>query len=335
MTYFIRAAALAHYVEVARRHGLEPRRMLGRCAIPLQALDDPEHPIDLERGCLLLEESARSSGVRSFGLEMGEANRLSTLGLLGLLLREEPTLRHALRTVMHYRRLHNDALVLRLEEDGAQALLHIQYAIEGAAGMVQATEQGLAMLVRTLRALQPPDWRPSLLCLMHERQGEAAVYRRVLGSPIRFRAEFNGVAFPAADLDRPMNAADPALALAARQQLDLLLQARGAAGTAQQVRELAMVLLPLGRCSVDQVATHLGVHRSTLHRQLLREGQGFAEILEQVRRSLVQRLLESRARPLIEVSELLGFSSPPAFSRWHRRSFGETALARRTRLAGG
>ena len=63
---------------------------------------------------------------RSFGLEMGEANRLSTLGLLGLILREEPTLRQALQTLLHYRRLHNESLVLRLQEDAGHALLHLE-----------------------------------------------------------------------------------------------------------------------------------------------------------------------------------------------------------------
>lgn len=333
MTHFIRAAALGHYVEVATRHGLNPQRMLRRAGIPPDVLNDPERPIAVERGYQLLEDSANASGVRSFGLEMGEANRLSTLGLLGLILREEPTLRQALQTLLHYRRLHNESLVLRLQEDAAHALLHLEYAaIHSAAPVLQATEQGLAMLVRALRSLMPPDWKPGLLCLMHARQGPAEVYQRVLGAPVRFNAEFNGALFPAKDLDRALHEVDPAMASVGRQQLDQLLQTRGAASTADRVRELAMVLLPLGRCSIEQVTAHLGMHRSTLHRQLLRDGTTFGAILDQVRRQLVRQLIASRQRSLIEITELLGFSSPPAFSRWYRRCFGETAQAQRRRL---
>ncbi|WP_424457859.1 AraC family transcriptional regulator [Ottowia sp.] len=330
--FFIRAASVSHYPEVARRHGLDPRRMLVRAGIPLECLHDPELLIPLERAYRLLEDSVQASGVRSFGLEMGEANQLSTLGLLGLILRQEPTLRGALQTLFQYRTLHNDSLVLRLEEAGDNAVLYMEYAAPGVAGIQQAIEQGLAMLVRSLRSLMP-EWQPKWLNVMHGQLGPREVYQRVLAAPVRFNAEFNGAVFSGRALDRPLQSSDPAMVRQARAQLDHLLAARGAVSTHDRVRELIMVLLPLGRCSIDQVAMHLGVHRSTLHRQLMSEGVGFGEILEQVRKHLAAQLITSSQRSFIQISEMLGFSSPPAFSRWHRHGFGETPQAHRKRGA--
>lgn len=332
MTHFIRAASLGNYPGVAVRHGLNPQRMLSKAGITLDALRNPERLIPVERVYRLLEDSANISGARSFGLEMGEANRLSTIGLLGLILREEPTLRHALKAFIHYRRLHSESAVLRLEEAGRHATLYLEYSVLTDVPTFQAMEQGFATLVRSLRSLMPSDWQPMLLCLMHARQGPAEMYRRVLGSTVRFNTEFNGVVFPRGDLDRPLKTIDPGMARVGRSQLDELLEARGAASTADRVRELVMVLLPLGRCSIEQVAADLGMHRSTLHRQLMQDGQGFGEIMDQVRKNLIRQLIVSPQRSLIEISERLGFSSPPAFSRWHRQCFGETAQTYRKRI---
>jgi AraC-like DNA-binding protein len=331
-TFFVRSASIAHYPEVARRHGLDPRRMLARAGIARECLHDPELLIPLERAYELLEDSAQASGVRSFGLEMGEANQLSTLGLLGLILREEATLRDAVQTLIHYRKLHNDSLLLRLEEDSKDAVLYMDYAGPGGGGLQQAVEQGLAMLVRSVRSLMP-GWQPKWLGLMHGQLGPARIYQRVLAAPVRFNAHFNGAVFPAQALDQSLRPADPAMVRDARLRLDELMAARGAISTRDRVRELAMVLLPLGRCSIEQVAMHLGVHRSTLHRQLASEGCTFGEILEQVRKQMATQLIASSRHSFLQISEMLGFSSPPAFSRWHRHSFGETAQMHRKRTA--
>ncbi|MBS0339118.1 MAG: AraC family transcriptional regulator [Proteobacteria bacterium] len=328
-TFFIRAAAVNRYPEVARRHGLDPRRMLARAGIAHECLHDPELLIPYERAYQLLEDSVQASGVHSFGLEMGEANRLSTLGLLGLILREEATLRDALQTLIHYRKLHNESVMLRLDEAADDAILNMEF-VDCAVGIQQATEQGLAMLVRSLRSLMP-GWQPKWLGLMHGQLGASEVYQRVLAAPVHFNADFNGVVFAAQALDRPLQSGDPAMVRQAKLQLDQLLAARGAISIRDRARELIIVLLPLGRCSIDQVALHLGVHRSTLHRQLAAEGCGFGEILEQVRRRMAAQHIASSQHSLTQISEMLGFSSLPAFSRWHRQGFGETAQAHRKR----
>ena len=331
MTFFIRAASLNHYPEVASRHGLDPYRMLRQAGIALDCLYDPELLIPVARAYGLLEQSAHASGVRSFGLAMGEANQLSTLGLIGLILREEPTLRDMLQALMRYRTLHNESLVLRLEETAENCIVSLEYAAPLDRPVPQAVEQGLAMLVRTLRALVP-QWQAKWLALTHAQLGASAAYQRVLAAPVRFNAEFNGVVFAATELDQSVRTADPAMAQQARAQLDQLLASRGAVSTRDRVRELVMLLLPLGRCSIDQVAVHLGVHRTTLHRQLLREGCVFSDIVEQVRKSTATQLIASSQRSLIQVADMLGFSSPPAFSRWYRASFGEAPNQHRKRL---
>ena len=70
----------------------------------------------------------------------------------------------------------------------------------------------------------------------------------------------------------------------ARQMLEAA-PAGGAADMTSQVRELVVMLLPTGACTIDRAAQHLGVDRRTIHRHLAGEGQTFSRIVEAVRAS--------------------------------------------------
>ncbi|RZL86874.1 MAG: AraC family transcriptional regulator [Variovorax sp.] len=100
------------------------------------------------------------------------------------------------------------------------------------------------------------------------------------------------------------------------------------AGVSDRVREYIVILLPRGHCRADVVAQHMGVDRRTVSRHLSTEGNTFSALVDGVRRELLERYLKEGARPLGEVSALLGFSAASVFSRWHRSQFGVAARSR-------
>src|SRR5262245_32894552 len=101
----IRAAALAHYFEVAEAVGLNPQQPLRRAGLSRRMLVDMEQRIPLVAAVQLLEDSAEASGHADFGLRMAEARRLSDLGALSLLLTHLPNQRAVLQTLVHSRQL--------------------------------------------------------------------------------------------------------------------------------------------------------------------------------------------------------------------------------------
>ena len=114
--------------------------------------------------------------------------------------------------------------------------------------------------------------------------------------------------------------ADPAMARYARQLVESSVGS-ATADVTTQVRELVLTLIGSGRCTVDQVAQHMGVDRRTIHRHLAGEGETFSNIVDSVRKELAARYMKNRNRTLNEVSSLLGFSAPSGFSRWYRKQF--------------
>ena len=91
-------------------------------------------------------------------------------------------------------------------------------------------------------------------------------------------------------------------------------------------------MLPLGRCSVDKVAQHLGVDRRTVHRHLARSGETFSSLVDEVRAELAEGYLQGRRGRFADVADLLGFSQLSSFSRWHKRQSGFSLTERRSGL---
>lgn len=328
MPSLIRSGSLTNYADVARKAGLDPARMLAQYKLPQRCLRDPELRVPIDRVRELLEGSAEASGVEAFGLLMAETRQLSNLGPVGLLVREQPTLRQALQALARYTRLLNEALFLTIEETGDVVVLREELIVGRAGPIRQSTELAIGVVFRMMRAYLGPDWRPRRVCFAHDAPADRSIHERVFGRNIEFGADFNGVVCARSDLERPNRDADPQMARYASQLIDAGL-ARTRPRMIAQVRELIAMLLGSGRCTIDLVAQHLGVDRRTVHRQLNSESQTYSALLDEVRRELAVRYMKNRDRPLAEVSSLLGFSAPSGFSRWYRSQFSVAPSVRR------
>ena len=320
MTDLIRSACLTSYPEIAHSLGLEPLRLLDACGIDRRCLGDPDVKLPADAIGRLLEVSAKAAKVEDFGLRLAETRSLSVLGPVGLLVREEATVRDALGSLIRYMRLHNEALYLRLEEQDGEATVSAEIRVERPVPVRQGVELTVGVMYRVLRSLLGPQWRP-LVCFTHDPPRRGDTHRRLFGGHVRFGRDFNGIVCSLRDLDRELPTADPALARYARQHLEALL-ARPNASTADKVRELVWLQLASGRCAVEQVAGQLGMDRRTLHRRLAAERLTFSAIVEAVRTEIVTRTLASRERTLGSIADMLGFASLSAFSRWFHGRFG-------------
>jgi len=323
MQTLTRSASLTDYEHVARSVGLDPLRMLQMIKLPVKVLDDPNLMISANSVVWLLEESARLSGQEAFGLLLAEKRSLANLGMLALAMREEPTLRAALESLVRYMRLHNAGLQLRLEAQGEVVLVHMGVNLQRQGVCRQAIEQATGVVLRLLRVLSADAFKPAGICFTHERPASLEVHRRVLGRGIEFSQEFNAIVCRSRDLDMPISAADPALSREVKRLLEMQL-ASLSDDPVQRVRQIVKMLLPGGLCSVERIAQHLGAHRRTLNRHLAAEGESVSTIINAARAELAEEYLSNSKRKLYEVADLLGFSSAGDFSRWFRGRFGKT-----------
>lgn len=323
MTQLVRAACLTNYVEVARSAGLDPWWELAQAGLSPACIDNPELRVSVEGVCTLLEQSATRSQTQAFGLQMAEGRRLSNLGALGLLTREEPNLRRAMESFSRWGRLHNEALLQRVEEAGDVATIYCELSVAHRGPLRQSSELVVAVAMRLMKVFLGADWHARRVCFAHDAPADLSVHRRVLGQSPEFRCEFNGIVCSRLDLDTSIPSADPVMADYIRRRL---VEGEGSPVTVtEELRQTTLVLLPKGRCTTEQVARLMGINRRTLHRHLAAEGTTFTQVVQEIKTELARRYVAERKRPLTETSQLLGFADLSSFSRWHKSTFGQSA----------
>ncbi|SEA84746.1 AraC family transcriptional regulator [Paraburkholderia sartisoli] len=325
MSSLVRAASLTNYSKVARAAGLDPVRMLFDAGLSPGVLREPDLMIPAERVGQLLQASAAMSGNESFGLCMAESRLLSNLGAVGLLIRDQATLRDSLDMLMRYQALLNGALSLAVEECGELVIIR-EAIISGNAHQPtrQRVELALGVMVRLIRQLFKADWQPRRVCFEHPAPRDTSTHQRFFGRCVEFGYDFNCIICAKADLDARNPSADPAMARYAQRLLDASVTSQQAT-MLEDVRRTILLLLPSGRCGIEQVSGHLGVVCRTVQRRLAEEGQSFSSIMNDIRKELATRHVMESDRPLTEVATLLGFSAPSAFSRWYHAEFGCSA----------
>jgi AraC-like DNA-binding protein len=328
-----RSASLSSFGEVARQAGLDPNALLREFDLPERCLTEPELRIPADSVRRLLEAAADRSGVEGFGLRMAQARLLSDMGPLGLLMREQPTLRLALEACANYANRLNAALYFTIEESPNVVVLREDLILGVPGPLRQSAELAMGVVFRVLQTFMGSQWRPLRVCFSHDAPTDRTEHDRLFGCRVEFGDAFNGIVCSRRDLDVENPNADPGLARLARQMLDAY-PASTSDELTEQVRRLVVSLLGTGACTIETVAQHLGVDRRTVHRRLAQEGETFSHIVAGVRRELATGFLKDPNRNLAEVSLLLGFSSLSGFSRWHRQQFGKTASAQRTASRG-
>jgi AraC-like DNA-binding protein len=301
--------------------GLDPLGMLREVGLNPSVLSEPDLKVPAERVGRLLEASAAASGNESFGLRMAESRQLSNLGPVGLLIRDQPTLRDSLDVLMRYQQLLNNSLSLMLEEASGVVVIREELIVGSAQPVRQAIELALGVLMRLLRQFLGADWHPRRVCFTHPPPREVSTHLRVFGPCVEFNYDFNGIVCMKADLDARNASADPAMARYAQQLLDASVEPH-APSMLEDVRRTILLLLPSGRCSIEQVADHLGLVCRTVQRRLAEQGQCFSALVNDIRVELAMRHVLKSDRPLTEVAALLGFSAPSGFSRWYHTQFG-------------
>ena len=178
----IRAAALAHYFEVAEAAGLNPQPLLRRAGLSRRMLVDPEQRIPLAAALQLLEESAEASGLADFGLRMAQARRLSDLGALGLLLTHLSSLRAVLQTLIHSRQLVGGTVALAMVEAGKSTVIREDRVGPAAARSRQATELVLGVLFRLCATLPGQRWNPQSVNFRHAAPADIHRHRQLFNS---------------------------------------------------------------------------------------------------------------------------------------------------------
>ena len=313
-----RIGALTVAPALLRQLGTDPDALFAALGLDSSVFDYAENSIPYAAFGRLMEEGVRRTRCEHLGLLVGQAWHLSTMGLVGELVRHSPTVGDGLRigTVFHH--LNSQGGVVFLRERGAIAEWGYAVYHRRVSGAHQICDGVLAALVNYMRDLCGPSWVPSEVLLSHAPPPDPSAYRHLFRSPLRFNSELSALRFPAHWLARPIAGADPR----ALRRLEKEAKALPQPDLVEKLRRSLRVLLLSGVSSGDAVAEMLAMHRRTLNRRLKDQGTTFRDVLDDVRFEAACQLLDGTQLSLDDVASALGYASVSPFTRAFRRRSG-------------
>jgi len=306
-----------------RDFGIDPEPVIREAGLDPRLFDDGTNVIPhAALGRLLLLSVARASCAH-FGLLVGRRATIQSLGMVGRLMQHSDTVGDALRALVANLSIQNRGGVPSLTVSGDVALFTFSVYQPEAESADQISDGSLAVTVNALRALCGCDWNPIEVLLPRAPPLEQEPYRRHFRAPVRFNQESATIVFATRDLDIRIPGADPMVRDLLEQRIQ---QLKGSQGSqfSDDIRRLLRLRLTNTRCSAEEIADLLAMHRRTLSRRLKGSGMGYRAITNEVRFEIARQLLEGTQVSLAQIAAVLGYSEASAFTRAFRRWSGKT-----------
>jgi AraC-like DNA-binding protein len=327
-----RVGFLSCLPELLRRFGVDPLEVLAAAGLSASALENPDGTIPYRAMGLLSQLSCEKTRCSYFGLEIGRQIQTKTLGLLGELMRNSPTLRVALQNfaINQHRNAHGG--VTYLLEDKTQAFFGYavyQPNVPGQYLICDAAAMGAFTIFCELAGTRQASALEVLLARSEPR--DVPHYRHSFGVKLAFNADQTAVVFPRGMLDQPIAGADVRRRIVVEKRVQALWHAGDIDIVTQLRRELRVALIR-GSFSATTIAQQLGMSRRTLDRRLDVAGVNFQEALDEVRCEYAKQLLECTRLQISDIATIVGYADPSVLTRGFVRWTGVTPSQWRTRL---
>ena len=314
----VRVAALRAVPSLLRERGIEPADVLASIGLDPGTLDDVDNRIPYTTAGQLLQRCIETTGCIHFGLLVGQQANISSLGLLGELMRRSPSVRAALRSLILHIHLQTRGGVPTHTIEGTTASLGYAIYQRDTPGVAQAYDLVMAFEFNIMQSLCGPRWLPSEVSFSHSKPKDLRPYRQFFGSALRFDADRTAIVFSKSWLDQVPMGADSELHRALQREVAAQ-EVLKPQDQAEQIRRALRTMVLSGTASETVISDLFSIPTRTLRRLLAAQGTTFRELLEEARYEVARQLLEDTDMATAEISEALDYADTSAFTRAFRR----------------
>jgi AraC-like DNA-binding protein len=306
-----------------RDFGVDPDPVIREAGLNPVLFDDDTNVISHAALGRLLTLCVARTNCPHFGLLVGKRATILSLGMVGRLMQHSDTLGEALRALVANLSIQNRGAVPSLTISDDMALFSFAVYQPDVESAEQISDGALAVSVNAVRALCGSEWNPAEVLLPRAAPADAEPYRHHFRGPVRFNQEIATIVLPVSDLGLRIAGADPILRDLLEERIKRLKGGPGS-GFTDNIRRLLRTRLTINRCSADEIADLLAMHRRTLSRRLKDGGMGYRAIANEMRFEIARQLLLDTELTLGQIAAALGYSEASAFTRAFRRWSGET-----------
>jgi len=291
-------------IQLAREAGLPPKEQV-----------NPNDRISIDKMTTVWQLAAKNLNDDAIGIKVSDYVHANTLNALGLSLISSGTIRQAWQRLLQFSALISNVLEVSTKPlENKHTALCFQ-RIDGVPCSNEAVDAFLATAVRLASDNTGGKALPVQVDLERLPHANQEIIRHRLGNNINYQQESNRLIYLDADLDRPVEKSNEALA----QQLDViartLLDEFNANSLTDKVRRLLVEQLKNGTLDKQHVATSLAMSSRNLQRKLEQENTSYSLLLKEVRLNLAKKLLNNELHSITDIALLLGFNDASSFSK--------------------
>jgi AraC-like DNA-binding protein len=185
-------------------------------------------------------------------------------------------------------------------------------------------EEQLMMIYKLSGRIVSAQPRLKLVELSYPEPPHAEQYAKYFKAPIRFRAPETRITISTHPLDHPLPGNDKEFHEICRRQCALMMHRIHAGDSMASRIKCTFTRLRQAHLSMEAVAAELTMSTRSLRRHLKEEGVTYQQLVDQYRIERAQEYLRDASISTKQVSYLLGFTHPSAFSRAFKRWTGRS-----------
>jgi AraC-like DNA-binding protein len=333
-TQTVLARAVTRLVELAVAEGMNREALIEAAGLRRVDLTDGDARVPVSTQVAVWRLIARAIADPSFGVRGGASIKVREMGLLGYIMSYSGTLEAALRRLIRYSRIINDAAELTLERPDRNQVAVVPSQPALGAGLPFAVDYRLAVLLSVCRQITGVRIIPCEMSFNYGQPATTLQHRSFFSCPLRFGQPESRIVFVERDLGLPVLQGDETLAGYLSEYAEQVLRSL-VMGTSfrERVRSAIWAALGEGRPTLRGVASALQLPARTLQRRLADEGTSLLQEVEEIRRTMAMAMLQDRAMSIDEVAVLLGYAEPSTLFRSFRRWTNMTPRQYRVRQA--
>jgi AraC-like DNA-binding protein len=274
----------------------------------------------------------REFGDRAAGLRLASAARPGTFSDLGFIAMFSANVGDIVGYTVDLQNFRQNIWQTRFDRDTNPGRI-LWKTPEHIAGQLDACiEFSLASYAHLYKHSHPDGLRPLAAHFQHRPRFDTAIYAELLGCPVHFEAGVTKLEFASAELALPSPLSNAAL-----QQKLLAAYNQPMGWLAENKKHTAFCYIYLASelnkspLKLERVAASYGLTERTLRRKLVEEGFPFRNLLEKVRRDICDLYVMENRRSISEIAELLGYAELSAFTRAHKRWYGQPPSVARSK----
>lgn len=258
----------------------------------------------------------------ALAVEIANWADIHPMSQVSVLLEACPTIAESLRVRSKYVHLETSALDMAFEESGGEVKVRHLINLPGQFGHSQYVEGSMMVAVRMTRMAAGQSWSPLRIEFEHPAPSDTRIHRAQFRCPIEFGAEQNAFYLSSEDMHRTLPAGNPRVLA----YMEAQLQALGTSPSETLEAEVSSLIaqnLAAGEAKLTTIAKLMNMQPRSLQRRLSDEGLEFSELLNRVRRQVVESYVRAEWKPeLMRLAYRLGYSEASNASRYLRQQFG-------------